>query len=418
MLEVEDGPTIRIRASDCVDETKLNCVDGVLVQHQQEFDMDDVTCLRERTVQNSGQTIIDDWTIYYDSVEVPVEFSCQVSTVNVEEVDDDNNGDDDFDFRMLQEGRVNVTGSQLQLEAISIPESLDRRFKLDGICADPSLGKTIQNSDSTCAADVAIKPEEEVIAQAICQQESLESDVTRSSFGLQDDPFAEFSCIKDTFCSRFARPFFPSTDACFDCFLVRRDVRFCFCNAVVRNNDEDERRKEVEECIEKVATRGWKGTVGEYLQELTTFLPRPSENAGENIAEEDGTCVRSFDQLNDTLGACEEGVFLEVYDVEFERWRVLKAFPASVPFCKDANFSVYSSESSTFALTLMSNRVRFRQAYRSECYRCKPRLGVDIEYDLQVQAEPTRMPTGTPTKWPTSSPSKAAQAGWLRAWTG
>ena len=422
VFEVEDGPTIRIEASDCLDETKLDCIEGVLVQHQQQFDEDEVTCFRERTVQNSGETVIDDWTIYYDSFAVPVEFSCQISTLSINDEGDDEEEDGNRNrdgFRRLQDGKRNFTGSQLKLETISIPRRLDEAFEIGGICADPDLATPIINSDSTCAADIASKPEEEVVAQAICQQESLVSDATRSSFGLQDNPFLEFPCVNTTFCSRFARPFFSSTSACFDCFLVRRDVRFCFCNAVVRGQDERQRQREVQKCFDKVTRQGWKRTASEYLDQLTTFIPNPVPEG------EEGHCLSSFDQLNASLGACEEGVLLEYYDLEFEVWRVLKAFPASIPFCRNANFTVSSFDTSPFALRLLRNTIRLRQAYRKECYRCKPRLGVFIGFDLNVPFVPTSMPSASPTMAPTGSPTKSLRSttptvskkgGWLNAW--
>lgn len=358
---VLQGQRVTIRSRDCFDRQKLRCSANQLRIGGLTFS-NYVRCVVRRRNPTEER-----WEIRDDSG--PRRFTLIFTCKSI---------DSGGDRRLLQQGG----GNQLNVDGLEQPDLslLKEEFgdvEQTGLCFTSMPDNNIAPNPNLGPACENVTSEDVQAARGVCQDGNIQDQDTREDGESQSEVN---SCFSETFCPTFAVPGFATLQECVSCFENFKDKTKCFCQAMIIGGSAKQKDRRFKECQNRIRNDGWTEGSQYYINRYSTKQVQEAE---------DLPCIDDLRELNKTLGGCEDGVVLQ-YRNNKNKWIDFRAIPFRRKLCPNVKICLSDGkEEKTF---LSASKIRFRQAYDSECYKCRPRAGFNLAYNVDAVV-PTSAPT-------------------------
>ena len=354
---VLQGRRITIRSRDCFDRQKLQCSSSQLRIGGVTFN-NYVRCLVRRRNPTEER-----WEIRDNSG--PRLFTLRFTCKNIDSGDD---------RRRLQgaENELNVDGIEQSDVALLSEEYGD--IVQSGFCYTSEPNNNVEINDKLGPACDNVTSEEVQVARGICQDGNIQDQDTVVDGAVKSEAN---SCYSKTFCPTFGTPGFATPEECVSCFTNFMDKSICFCQAMTFGSAGN---REFDECQERIRKDGWTDGSKFFINRFSVAKVQSQQNL---------PCIDSIQALNKTLDGCEDGMVLQ-YKNEKNQWVDFRAIPFRRKLCP--NVKLCLSDGSEEKQFLSSKQIRFRQSYDPECYKCRPRPGFNLKFNVDAIV-PTPSPT-------------------------
>lgn len=358
---VLQGQRITIRSRDCFNRQKLRCSSNQLRIGGLTFN-NYVRCLVRRRNPTEER-----WEIRDDSG--PRRFTLIFTCKNIAAGDD---------RRRLQSTRNELNVDGIEQPDLSLLKDEYGEVQQEGFCYNSEPNPDVEVNPSLGPACDNVTSEDVQAARGICQSGNIQDQNTRDGESEVD------SCYAETFCPTFGLPGFGTIQDCVSCFVNFKDKTKCFCQAMVLTPNAKKYEKMFMECQSRVREDGWSKASEFYINGYSTKKVQEASNL---------PCIDNLQELNKTLGGCEDGVILQ-YKNKKNEWIDYRAIPFRRKLCPD--LKVCLSDGREEKAFLSAKQIRFKQGYNPDCYKCRPRPGFKMSYNVDAIV-PTPAPTIMPT---------------------